>query len=169
MRGTLKPIHPHVRRRKMVVAPTGVIVVWIIVFAMDLTTTYLGLSVAWSIASAGILAAILTLGPEWLLKSMWHLARHAPTVGLRAVGIVGTCISVILWPVGARYTVDGVIVVLNMLFRHFTLPYQLPIPLPLGTVFDVLLPVWYLALLPIPILFSIVEWQVSPVTMVDDS
>lgn len=72
-----------------------------------------------------------------------------------ALSGVGTLLSLALWVVGARYTVDGVLALVNALLAFLTIPARIPIP-----------PGWvlYLVLAPIPLAYSLIEWQQVPLT-----
>jgi len=70
-----------------------------------------------------------------------------------ALSGVGTLFSLALWVIGARYTVDGVLAMFNALLAFLTVPARIPIS-----------PGWvvYLALAPIPLAYSLIEWQQVP-------
>jgi hypothetical protein len=76
-----------------------------------------------------------------------------------ALSGVGTLLSLVLWVIGARYTVDGVLAMINALLDFLTIPAQIPIP-----------PGWvlYLMLAPIPLAYSLIEWQKVPLTVHDE-
>lgn len=69
---------------------------------------------------------------------------------------VGTLLSLALWVIGARYTVDGVLAMLNALLAFLTIPARISIP-----------PGWvlYLVLAPIPLAYSLIEWQKVPLNL----
>jgi hypothetical protein len=85
--------------------------------------------------------------------------RQAVDLSGLALGSVGTCFSLGLWIVGARYTVDGVLVIINRLLTFLTIPVQIPIP-----------PGWllYVLLVPIPLMFSLIEWRKVPLELTDE-
>ncbi len=68
-----------------------------------------------------------------------------------SIGAVGMLISAIIWLIGARWTVDGLVVMFNAVLHFFNTNYQAPIPP------HVLV---YVCLSPIPLAFSAVEWHV---------
>jgi hypothetical protein len=74
-------------------------------------------------------------------------------------GIVGLLISAVIWIIGARYTVDGIIWLANMLLAFLHITARIPTPL-----------AWqlYLVLAPIPFLFSVVEWRNLPFERTSD-
>lgn len=61
-------------------------------------------------------------------------------------------IGAALWPIGARYSVDGLLWIINQLLTFLRIPNQIDTP-----------PVWqlYAVLAPISILCSRVEWSLS--------
>lgn len=65
--------------------------------------------------------------------------------------VIGIAIACYIWVIGARYTVDGVIVVSNWILRFFDAPVQIGLPLPYHM---------YFYLLFIPLAYSIVEFRV---------
>ncbi|MBX0328253.1 hypothetical protein K2Z83_11250 [Oscillochloris sp. ZM17-4] len=67
-----------------------------------------------------------------------------------AIGLVGMLMSTIVWVLGARWTVDGLIVMFNAVLRFLNASYQAPIPP------HVLV---YVILSPMPLIFSVVEWR----------
>lgn len=81
--------------------------------------------------------------------------RSGPAVQWGRVGGsgVGVVISAVLWLLGARFTIDGVIWIANALLAFFNVPTAIATPLP-----------WfvYAILTPIPVLFSVVEWYNLP-------
>jgi hypothetical protein len=72
---------------------------------------------------------------------------------------VGTLLLTGLWLVGARYTLDGVLTLINSLLNFLTVPTHIPIP-----------PGWqaYLGMAFIPIVFSIIEWHQIPLHISDE-
>lgn len=70
--------------------------------------------------------------------------RPPPWVPMAAV-IIGAA----LWPLGARFTIDGIIWIGNWLLAFLTMPVRLPAPT-YAT---------YLVLAPLPIVCSFVEWR----------
>ncbi|NNJ10602.1 hypothetical protein EKD04_009700 [Chloroflexales bacterium ZM16-3] len=81
--------------------------------------------------------------------------RNAPLepggIGGFSIGFVGMLMSAVIWVLGARWTVDGLIVMFNAILRFLNMSYQAPIP-PAFLV--------YAFLCPLPIIFSVVEWRV---------
>lgn len=75
------------------------------------------------------------------------------------LGGMGSLFSFALWLIGARYTIDGVLSLVNLLLAFLTVPAQLPIP-----------PGWitYACLAPLPIAYSIIEWRKVPFALTDD-
>lgn len=74
-----------------------------------------------------------------------------------SVGLTGMAISALVWIFGARWTVDGLVVMFNAILHFLTVPYQAPVP----TNYMV-----YGLLCPVPIIFSAVEWR-TPFKRVD--
>jgi hypothetical protein len=68
-----------------------------------------------------------------------------------SIGFVGMLISAVIWVLGARWTVDGLIVMFNGVLRFLNMSYQAPIP-PAFLV--------YAILCPLPLIFSLVEWRI---------
>lgn len=68
-----------------------------------------------------------------------------------AVAIAGLMIGALLWIIGARFTIDGLFWVGNVILGFVRAPIRIPTP-----------PIWivYIALLPVPLLCSRVEWTV---------
>lgn len=81
--------------------------------------------------------------------------RTAPRVNVSRIvaGCVGLIIGGFVWVLGARYTIDGLMVVINWMLSFLTIPARISLPLP-----------WqmYLILVPIPVVYSIVEWNNAP-------
>lgn len=67
-----------------------------------------------------------------------------------AMPMAGVLIGLALWPIGARYTIDGILWIANFILTFVRVPYQIPLP-----------PVWqmYLLLAPICLICSGVEWR----------
>ena len=66
----------------------------------------------------------------------------------------GILIGAAIWTIGARYTIDGVMVLLNQLLGFLRVPWRIP----------PVLPYWiYLICLPLPVGCSFVEWKYGPV------
>lgn len=63
------------------------------------------------------------------------------------LGIVAVLVGVVLWPLGARYSLEGWIYVLNLLLELVRLPVA--IPMPVGW--------WWLLFIPLGLLYSTVE------------
>lgn len=74
-----------------------------------------------------------------------------------AICIIGWLIMTVAWVIGARFTIDGVIVVVNWLLQFVNTAIAIPTPL-----------AWpvYAALIWIPLGYSRVEWVNNPVAMV---
>jgi len=66
------------------------------------------------------------------------------------LGIVAILVGAILWPLGARYSLEGWIYTLNLLLSLIHLPVS--IPMPVGW--------WWLLFIPLGSLYSIVETRV---------
>lgn len=66
------------------------------------------------------------------------------------LGIVAILVGGILWPLGARYSLEGWIYTLNILLHLIRLPVS--IPMPVGW--------WWLLFVPLGILYSVVETRV---------
>ncbi len=67
------------------------------------------------------------------------------------LGIVAILVGAILWPLGARYSLEGWIYTLNLLLSLLHLPVS--IPMPVGW--------WWLLFIPLGLLYSIVETRVQ--------
>jgi hypothetical protein len=96
------------------------------------------------------------------VNTVHHPPRSRPTIFLSrlsqsAICIIGWLIAAVAWVVGARFTIDGVIVVTNWLLSFVNA--AIVIPTPLGWLV-------YAALLWIPLGYSRVEWVNNPVAMV---
>lgn len=66
----------------------------------------------------------------------------------------GILIGAVVWTIGARYTIDGVMALLNQLLGFLRVPWRVPH----------VLPYWvYLVCLPVPVGCSFVEWKYGPV------
>lgn len=67
-----------------------------------------------------------------------------------AVAVAGLVIGCILWPIGARYSIDGLFWLVNAILAFLRIPLALATP-----------PHWafYCLLAPLPYLCSRVEWQ----------
>ncbi len=74
------------------------------------------------------------------------LGRFLATIAAVTIGLT---IAAYTWFLGARYTVDGVIVVVNWMLQFLGAPLQLAIPLPWQ---------WYFYLAFIPVGYSLVEF-----------
>jgi len=72
------------------------------------------------------------------------VVRVSPWIALGAIAL-----GVVLWPLGARYTMDGMIWVVNTMLGLLQSPIRVSLP-PWP---------WNLLLLPAPILFSKIEWR----------
>lgn len=68
-----------------------------------------------------------------------------------SVGIMGMLISATIWTIGAKWTLDGLLVLFNGILRFLNSSYQVPVP----PVFQV-----YVSLALLPVIFSAVEWRV---------
>jgi hypothetical protein len=73
--------------------------------------------------------------------------QHTNSISVMAVSGTGMLFGLLTWPIGAKYTIDGIIWCVNWLLRFLTFEYQIEMFTDL-----------YLYLLPIPIAFSAVEW-----------
>ena len=67
------------------------------------------------------------------------------------LGIVAILVGVVLWPLGARYSLEGWIITLNLLLSLIHLPVS--IPMPTGW--------WWLLFIPLGLLYSTVETRVT--------
>lgn len=87
------------------------------------------------------------------LKSAQTSTRHRSI----AVPVAGLLIGAILWPIGARYTIDGVFWLTNALLGFLHIPYAVATP-----------PHWafYCLFAWLPYVCSRVEWK-SPLTKTD--
>jgi hypothetical protein len=74
-----------------------------------------------------------------------------------SIGTFGLVVSAIFWIFGARWTIDGLVVMFNAILHFLSIPYQAPVP-PHYLV--------YAILCPVPIIFSAVEWN-APFKRVD--
>jgi len=74
-----------------------------------------------------------------------------------SIGAFGLVVSAIFWVIGARWTVDGLVVIFNAILHFLTIPYQAPVP----TNYII-----YACLCPVPIILSAVEWK-FPFSRVD--
>jgi hypothetical protein len=70
--------------------------------------------------------------------------------------IFGFLVGCVVWAIGARYTIDGSIWIINWLMAFIGVPYAIEL-------------VWqlYLVLIWLPVLISIIEWRHSPVQMIN--
>src|SRR5690349_21584823 len=66
------------------------------------------------------------------------------------IPIAGLIIGCILWPIGARYTIDGVVWIINNALAFLRMPAQIPTPLPWQV---------YIGLVWLPFVCSRVEWR----------
>lgn len=68
------------------------------------------------------------------------------------IPLAALLIGATLWPIGARYSIDGLLWLCNQLLLFLRVAYQVPTP-----------PIWqvYAVLAPISILCSRVEWSLS--------
>jgi hypothetical protein len=68
------------------------------------------------------------------------------------VPLAALLIGATLWPIGARYSIDGLLWIINQLLLFLRVAYQIPTP-----------PIWqvYAVLAPISIPCSRVEWSLS--------
>lgn len=87
------------------------------------------------------------------LRSTSLKSPHRANLSKVGAASVGLVIGTVVWVIGARFTIDGVIWVANWLLGFVRAPTRIPLPL-----------AWqvYLALAPVPLLFSVVEWRNSP-------
>ena len=67
-----------------------------------------------------------------------------------SIGAFGLVVSAIFWIIGARWTIDGLIVMFNGILQFLNVTYVAPIPPPF---------LIYAILSPVPVIFSAVEWQ----------
>ena len=74
-----------------------------------------------------------------------------------SVGTFGLVVSLIFWIIGARWTIDGLIVMFNGILQFLNVTYVAPIP-PSFLI--------YAILSPVPIIFSAVEWN-APMELKD--
>lgn len=76
----------------------------------------------------------------------------APQLAKMGAAFAGLCIGGSFWIIGGRFTIDGIMWCINWLLMFLSVPFQISLPLP-----------WfvYFYLSPIPILFSVVEWNTS--------
>lgn len=77
----------------------------------------------------------------------------APAHGLPSgISFAALIIGLVLWPIGARYSIDGLLWLCNQLLAFLRVGTQIPTP-----------PVWqvYVVLAPIPVICSRVEWGLS--------
>jgi hypothetical protein len=67
-----------------------------------------------------------------------------------SIAVMGVLIGCILWPIGGRFTIDGIVWLCNQLLVFLRAPWHIATPLP-----------WmvYLACIPLPFLCSKVEWH----------
>jgi hypothetical protein len=72
-----------------------------------------------------------------------------------AICFVGWAIAGIAWVIGARFTIDGLVVAANFLLRFLQIAVVLPAS-----------PWWYALLWPVPLWFSSIEWGDNPVQLV---
>lgn len=70
--------------------------------------------------------------------------KRSPWVPLAAV-----LIGLVLWPLGARFTIDGVLWIGNWILTFLRMPIRIPAPTYVA----------YLALAPVPLVASFVEWR----------
>ncbi len=75
-----------------------------------------------------------------------------------SIGIMGMLISATIWTIGAKWTVDGLLVLFNGILHFLNSSYQVPVPPVFHT---------YMSLAVLPIIFSAVEWRI-PFTQVGD-
>lgn len=68
------------------------------------------------------------------------------------ISLAALIIGFILWPIGARYSIDGLLWLCNQLLDFLRMGMRIPTP-----------PVWqlYVVLAPIPLICSRVEWGLS--------
>ncbi len=91
-------------------------------------------------------------------KDMQHNVRSAPMSSAPArqrsvmLPLAAVIVGLFLWPVGARFSIDGLLWLVNALIASFHAPFVIPIP-----------PAWtvYLFLAPLPLICSRVEWSLS--------
>lgn len=87
-------------------------------------------------------------------SSATHQRKHikAPQLAKIGAAFAGLCIGGSFWIIGGRFTIDGIMWCINWLLMFLSVPLQISLPLP-----------WfvYFYLSPIPILFSVVEWNTS--------
>jgi hypothetical protein len=77
-------------------------------------------------------------------------SRYEP--GLIIGALVGLGIGAVVWLFGAKYTIDGLVLITNRILAFFTVPYQVDMT-----------PSLYLWLACFPLAFSAVEWTCSPI------
>jgi hypothetical protein len=93
-------------------------------------------------------------GPPSNMKVTATVATNPSTPWMDIpIDMVGMLIGIVIWIIGAKYTVDGIVVVTNLLLAFLTIPYQILLPLPW---------VMYIPLGTIPLIFSCVEWTRPP-------
>ncbi|MEI8165130.1 MAG: hypothetical protein WCG26_02090 [Chloroflexales bacterium] len=97
--------------------------------------------------------------PSGAVNERQPTRQHGFDLSGLALSGVGFLFSLALWIVGARYTVDGVLAMTNALLDFLTIPAHIPIPS--GWVL-------YLALAPIPVAYSLVEWHKVPLALADE-
>jgi len=68
------------------------------------------------------------------------------------IPVAALIIGLVLWPIGARYSIDGLLWLCNQLLQFLRVGYQIATP-----------PVWqtYVVLAPLPLMCSRVEWSLS--------
>lgn len=79
--------------------------------------------------------------------------RRSFDIGGIAIAFLGVLIGFVLWLLSARYTVDGVLVLVNALLSFLNVPHQIVVP----PAFPI-----YLILSPVPTLMTYAEWQKQP-------
>ena len=77
-------------------------------------------------------------------------AEPAIDYGKVAAVIGGITICFVIWLIGAKYTIEGMVYFANWMAQQFNAPTVQTFPLPTG---------FYLWLMPIPLLFSIIEFR----------
>lgn len=70
-----------------------------------------------------------------------------------SLAFLGVVFGFVLWLLSARYTVDGVLVLTNVLLSFLNVPYRIVVP----PAFPI-----YLILSPVPTLMTYAEWQKQP-------
>lgn len=77
-------------------------------------------------------------------------SRYEPGAIIGA--LAGLVFGAVFWIFGARYTIDGVILVCNTILEFLTVPTRISMRWE-----------YYLWFAPVPVLFSAIEWTCSPI------